>query len=174
MTKNSIKSKEINRSLPGYSAVADLTQNKTAFLIANEQPRAESFPWLILRLAKTLNNPKEGAAWVKEKVRCMTSLWFQIHGALSLILQSISLNWMTIYYMIPVKLMILDKLHKRTESVQLLPSKSQSGLQNDVDKVTLSAKQIARYRIISKPCLSFNKCSPLWCQIIFQSDSSTR
>ena len=41
MTKSSTKSEEINGSLPNSSAVADLTQNQTAILITNEQPRAE-------------------------------------------------------------------------------------------------------------------------------------
>ena len=65
MTKNSIKSKEINRSLPGYSAVADLTQNQTAILIANEQPRAE-IKTSGAALAGNLGNQKGKCCnWVK-------------------------------------------------------------------------------------------------------------
>ena len=39
MTKNSNKNREINGSLPDHSAFTDLTQNQTAILITNEQPR---------------------------------------------------------------------------------------------------------------------------------------
>ena len=42
MTKNSNKNREINGSLPDHSAVAHPTQNQTAILITNEQPRIEN------------------------------------------------------------------------------------------------------------------------------------
>lgn len=66
MTKNLIKSKEINRSLPGYSAVADLTQNQTAISITNEQPRAE-IKTSAAALAGNLRN-QEGKCCNWEKV----------------------------------------------------------------------------------------------------------
>ena len=42
MTKSSDKNKEISGSLPDHSGVTDLTQNQTAILITNEQPRVEN------------------------------------------------------------------------------------------------------------------------------------
>ena len=64
MTKSSPKDEVINGSLPNSSAVADLTQNQTAILITNEQPRAEietSGATLAgnIRKKKTVNNEEE-------------------------------------------------------------------------------------------------------------------
>ena len=65
MTKSSPKGEVINGSLPNSSAVADLTQNQTAILITNEQPRAE-IETSGAALAGNLGNQKGKCCnWVK-------------------------------------------------------------------------------------------------------------